>query len=173
MFGDIPTVILKSNVNIHLDFLTDIIYKSFRDGEFPNILKYPEVFPFHKKKGHVDKESYRYVSVLLHMSKIFERLIHGFTISVPGLILPVFRHLLLRNRKMWNKSLFWNERIYILYIFKLVLYFNSFIISNQVKYYLTRNRWNFLQIQYGFYGHALQIYYHSERPFKLCYCMKL
>ena len=40
----------------------------------------------------------------------------------------------------------------VLYIFKLVLYFNSVIISNQIKYYLARNRDNFLQIEYGFTG---------------------
>ena len=45
----------------------------------------------------------------------------------------------------------------VLYIFKLVLYFNSVIISNQIKYYLARNRGDFLQIQYGFYRHALPL----------------
>ena len=47
----------------------------------------------------------------------------------------------------------------VLHIFKLVLYFNSTIISNQIKYYLVINIGNFLQIQYGFYMHALQIHY--------------
>ena len=36
----IPTDILKSSKNIHLYFLTDIINKSFQDGEFPNALEY-------------------------------------------------------------------------------------------------------------------------------------
>ena len=86
--------------------------------------------------------------------------IHGFTISVPVLILPVFWQLLLRNGKISSKCLFWNERTQradsrwqqqsyftsisinfsIIYMFKLVLYFNSVIISNQIKYYLARNR---------------------------------
>lgn len=39
MYGGIPTYIVKSSKNIHLDFLTDIINKSFRDGKFPNALK--------------------------------------------------------------------------------------------------------------------------------------
>ena len=76
--------------------------------------------------------------------------------------------------------------------FQLVLYFNWIIISNQVKYYLSINRENFLQIQYGFYRHALQIRYllmiacywknmylerdrlghHDESSLNLCYCMK-
>ena len=33
MYGDM----LKSSINIHLDFPTDIIKKSFQDCEFPNI----------------------------------------------------------------------------------------------------------------------------------------
>ena len=47
----------------------------------------------------------------------------------------------------------------VLYIFKLVLYFNSSIISNQVKYYLAIKRRNVLQIQYGFHWYDLQIHY--------------
>ena len=35
----------------------------------------------------------------------------------------------------------------VLYIFKLVLHFNSSITRNQIKYHLARNRGNFLQIQ--------------------------
>ena len=36
---------------------------------------------------------------------------HGFTILVPVLILPVFLQLLLRNGKISNNTLFWNERL--------------------------------------------------------------
>ena len=42
----------------------------------------------------------------------------------------------------------------VLYIFKLALYFNSIIFSNQIKHYLAINRGNFLQIQYGFYRYT-------------------
>ena len=109
----------------------------------------------------------------LHDTK---KVIHGFTMV---LILPVFRQLLLRNRKMSCKSLFWNERTQrtvsrnnskltsqalqltlVLYIFKLVLYFNLIIVSNEIKYYLAINRGNFLQIRYGFHRHNFQI--HSQ-----------
>ena len=56
----------------------------------------------------------------------------------------------------------------VLYIFKLVVYFSSIIIS-QIKYYLVINRGNFLQIQCYFYRHALEIMerdlfeHHDER----------
>ena len=36
--------------------------------------------------------------------------IHGFTVSVPVFILPIFQQLLLRNRKISSKCLFWNEQ---------------------------------------------------------------
>lgn len=62
-----------------LHFLPDIIRKSFQDVEFPNIMKYAKVFPVYKWKDHLDRENYRPICVLLHMSKIFERLIHDAT----------------------------------------------------------------------------------------------
>ena len=36
------------------------------------------------------------------------------------------------------------------YVFKLVSYFDSVVISNQIKYCLATSRGNFLQVQYGF-----------------------
>ena len=103
---------------------------------------------------------------------VFRRVIHAFQCQVSLLILPVFWQLLLRHEKISSKSLIWNKRTQradsrwqvpqvtlLLYIFKLLLYFNSSIINNQMKYYLAINRSNFLQIQYGFYRHALQILY--------------
>ena len=45
----------------------------------------------------------------------------------------------------------------VLYIFKWVLYFNSVIIGNQIKYYIAKNRGNLLNIQYGFYSYALPL----------------
>ena len=55
MYRDIPTDILKSSVNLHLDFVTDIINKFFRDGEFPKTVIYTEVLPVSKKKDHHGK----------------------------------------------------------------------------------------------------------------------
>ena len=60
------------------------------------------------------------------------------------------------NRKVTSQA---PQVTLVLYILKLVLYYNLNIISNQIKYYLAINRRNFLQIQYGFYRHALQIQY--------------
>ena len=72
-YGDRPANILKSSINIHLDFLTDTIKKSFRESEFPNLLKYAEPFPVNKKKDHIYRENCRPVSVLSQKSKRFEK----------------------------------------------------------------------------------------------------
>ena len=44
---------------------------------------------------------------------------------------------------------------FLLYSFKLVLYLDTTAISNQIKYYLTTNRGNFLEMHNGFYRYAL------------------
>ena len=102
------------------------------------------------------------VPIFLH-SQSMRTVIHGFTISVPVLILPVFRekfrvnvcfetseHSMQAaddNSKVISQAF---QLTLVLNNFKLALYFNSVIINNQIKYYLTRNRGNFMQIQYGF-----------------------
>ena len=45
---------------------------------------------------------------------------------------------------------------FVLCRFKLVLHLDTTAITNQIKYYLTRNRGNFLEMQYGFYGYTLR-----------------
>ena len=139
--------------------------------------------------------------------------IHGFTISVQ-VILPLFWQLLLRNGVnpcFWIKrthranSRLRQQSFFIsilnnfsnIYIFKLVLYFDSTFASNQIKLYLTPSREDFLQTQYGFYRCAMQILYglllvehllrtqqserlergclehHVEKLSNLCDCIKL
>lgn len=75
IYRDIQADILESSVNLQLGFVTDTIHKSFWDGEFPSIAMYTEVLPVYKKEDHPEKGNYRPVSVLLPLSKIFERLI--------------------------------------------------------------------------------------------------
>ena len=65
--GSISVNILKSTVDIHLPYITSIINFSI-EGHFPDKLKF-EVNPILKKKDDLDKENYRPVSVLLHVSK--------------------------------------------------------------------------------------------------------
>ena len=74
--GDIPADILKASIDIHLNLITEIINDSFKNGIFPDELKLAEVSPIFKKKDSLKKENYRPVSVLSHISKIFERLMY-------------------------------------------------------------------------------------------------
>ena len=74
--GDISVDILKSTVDIHLPFITNSIHLSIEKGCFPEELKLAEVNPIFKKKDDLDKENYRPVSVLSHVSKVFERIMY-------------------------------------------------------------------------------------------------
>ena len=74
--GDISVDILKSTVDIHLPFVTNNINLSIEKGCFPEELKLAEVSPIFKKKDDLDKENYRPLSVLPHLSKVFERIMY-------------------------------------------------------------------------------------------------
>lgn len=114
MYEDISADVLEPSPNIHFLFLTDIINKSFQHGKFPNALKYAEIFLVYQNKNNLDKENYRPVSVLLHMPKIFERLmyqqIEEFVNSKLSLLLTGFRknhstqHCLLNMIENWEKN---------------------------------------------------------------------
>ena len=51
---------------------TDIINSSNRNGTFPEELKLAEVTPLFKKADPFDKVNYRPVSLLSHVSKVYE-----------------------------------------------------------------------------------------------------
>ena len=53
--------------------LTTIINNSLKDGLFPNELKLADISPVFKKDDDLNKENYRSVSILSHMSKVSER----------------------------------------------------------------------------------------------------
>ena len=67
---------MKSTVDIHLPYITNSINLLIEQGCFPEKLKLAEVSPVFKKKDDLDKEKYRPVSILLHMSKVFERIMY-------------------------------------------------------------------------------------------------
>ena len=72
-----------------------------RDGSY-SVSDIQDYFEYILKKH---SESFDNPSIRIYVNKIENR-IHGFTISVPVLILPVFRQLLLRNGKISSKCLF-------------------------------------------------------------------
>ena len=74
--GDIPENLLNGSIGTYLLVLTEIINSSFEQNEFPNELKLPDIIPIFKKKDLINKGRYRPVSILSHMSKVFEGLIY-------------------------------------------------------------------------------------------------
>ena len=68
--------ILKQCVDGYLPYLTVTINYSLRENIFPEELKRSEVIPLYKKLDPLKKENYRPVSLLPHVSKIFERIIY-------------------------------------------------------------------------------------------------
>ena len=67
---------LKSTNDVHVSLLTKIINLSIRNRCFPGELKAAEVTPIFKKNDDLDKENYRPVNVVPHMSKIIERVMY-------------------------------------------------------------------------------------------------
>ena len=71
--GNISTDILKSIVDVQRPFITNSMNLLIKKGCFPEELKLVEVIPIFKKKDDLDKENFRPVIVLPHVSKVFER----------------------------------------------------------------------------------------------------
>ena len=67
---------LKDSLSVYTKELTTIIIKCLKDGLFPNELKLADVWTVFKKNDDLNKEKYRPVSILLHMSKVFERIFY-------------------------------------------------------------------------------------------------
>ena len=111
----IPVKHLTESVDIYLPFLKDIINQSLKNGIFPDELKLAKVIPLFKKADPFDKMNYRPVSLLSHISKIFERIIFNQTNEYIELflsnLLPGFRknyntqHCLLKLLEKWKEAL--------------------------------------------------------------------
>ena len=74
--GSIPATILKQSLDIYLPLLTKSVNYTVNESEFPAELKHSEVIPLFEKEDPLKKENYRPVSLLPHLSKVFERIIY-------------------------------------------------------------------------------------------------
>ena len=74
--GEIPAKILKKSVGIYLKEITFIINDCIENGIFPDDLKLADVSPIFKKEDSFKKGNYRPVSILPHISKVFERILY-------------------------------------------------------------------------------------------------
>jgi len=68
--------LLKDASDVIAPVLTELINKSFADGEFPKVWKSAKVYALFKGGDKSQKDSYRPISILPTMSKIIERLAH-------------------------------------------------------------------------------------------------
>ena len=75
--NDIPLKKKKIYVKSHQDIFSYFIHHNFNNlvysSIFPSDLKKSDIIPIHKKKCKFDIENYRPVSILLVLSKVFER----------------------------------------------------------------------------------------------------
>ena len=95
----IPVKILIDSIDTYLPILTDIINNSIRNGTFPDELKLAEVTPIFKKADTFDITNYRLVSLLSHVSKVYERIIFN---QISACFEPLFSTLLTGFRKNQN-----------------------------------------------------------------------
>ena len=71
--GEIPIKILKEN-GFTFEYLTCCVNEAISSGKFPGSLKLSNIVPVHKKKYPSDKCNHRPVSILLLLSKVFEKI---------------------------------------------------------------------------------------------------
>ena len=70
---DIPTKLIKENSDIFADFIFENLNDCISHSVFPSALKLANITPVHKKDSKSKKDSYRPISVLPNISKIYER----------------------------------------------------------------------------------------------------
>ena len=73
---DIPTKLLKENIDIFSPFLLSYFKNLINSSSFPNNLKLANTTPAHKKDSRNDKRNYRPVSVLLNISNALENILN-------------------------------------------------------------------------------------------------
>ena len=73
--GEIPVEILE-NSEFCFSELTKCINKAFNENKFPDTLKLSDIVPIFKKLGPTDKTSFRPASLLLLLSKVFEKFMY-------------------------------------------------------------------------------------------------
>ena len=120
-YGAIPAKILKQFCDSYLPIITKIINESITEGTFPSELKLAEVTPVFKKLDCMDKENYRPIGLLSHMSKVFERILcnqlNDFMKDKLSNILTGFRkghsaqHSLLIMIEKWKRALDENMKV--------------------------------------------------------------
>ena len=112
---DIPTKIIKDNIDIFVPVLLTEFNESLKLDRFPHSMKSANITPVFKKNDRTDKFNYRPVSILPNLSKVFERCIRKQVSAYFDGILPkqqcrfrkgfIAQHSLLKLLEKWRQSL--------------------------------------------------------------------
>ena len=73
---DIPTQILKQNVDFFSPFTLGYVNKLTSSPTFPSIVKLADIISVYKKDSRYEKSNYRPICVLPNLSKIFENILY-------------------------------------------------------------------------------------------------
>ena len=113
--ADIPIKIVKKNV----DIISHFLYHNFNNllswSTFPTGMKYADVTPIYKIDDKTEKTNYRPRSILLNLSKVYERLMYNQICSHFDSVFSKFQcgfwkgfnaqHCLLTMVEKWGKTL--------------------------------------------------------------------
>ena len=75
--SDIPTKVIKNNIDIFTSNLPEEFNKSLTLAMFPSSMKLANITPVFKKNDSTDKSNYEPISILPNLSKIFEKYIYN------------------------------------------------------------------------------------------------
>ena len=76
-FNNIPAKLIKENSDICTPHICNIFNNSIVSNNLPENLKRADIIPGHKKDDKTKKETYRPISILPSVSKIFERILYN------------------------------------------------------------------------------------------------
>ena len=74
---NVPAVLIKWAADIIAPILVRIFNRCLELGEYPGCLKIAKVTALHKGSDRLNVDNYRSISVLTHINKIFEKLLHA------------------------------------------------------------------------------------------------
>ena len=75
--SDIPTKVIKDNIDIFTPILLEEFNKSLALAVFPSSIKLANITQLFKKVDRTDKSNYRPISILPNLSKVFEKCIYN------------------------------------------------------------------------------------------------
>lgn len=98
-YDNLPPRIIKYSISYLVPVLTTLINQCIDDCIFPMQLKFAEISSIFKKKDKLDKENYRPVSILVVLSKIFEKI---YSVQVERFFVNIFHPFLSAYRKNYG-----------------------------------------------------------------------